>query len=107
MDGTYKLQVYKAPNDYETVVMVLARTGGVLRGVFVEVLWRMLVMEDGEAEGGAFCFHVPPFITVYGDISIEVSGKVEGDSISGEFVTPVGKLPFSGGRISDSVIPLG
>jgi hypothetical protein len=107
MNGTYQLQVYVTPNDYETVVMVLAEKDGALRGAFIELLWRMLIMEDGKITGNTFRFHVPEFITMYGDISLEVSGKVEGDLISGELVTPIGTIPYSGKRVFDSTAPIG
>ena len=107
MQGTYELQVFTSEDESECVVFVLAEKAGKWRGAVVEMLCRMFIMEDGEVAENTFRFRIPSTLTIFGDISMDINGRVEGDLISGEFITAMGNLPYSGKRISDSVFPVG
>ena len=106
MNGTYELKLSHSLTDFETLDLVLFEENGILRGAILELMYRMHIFEDGKLTDGGFLFSVPATITLFGDISMELSGKVEGDMIFGDLVSTMGTFSYNGTRISDSVMPL-
>lgn len=107
MNGTYAIRLYTAKDDYEKDQLILKQDEKGLRGIITEVLYRPLLLENGTVDGNSFSFQAGPFITILGDFGIQVTGKVEGDTISGQVMTLMGLVPFWGKRISETTPGLG
>lgn len=101
MNGTYAIRLYTSEDDFETDKLILRQDEQGLRGILTEVLYRPLFMENGTVEGNSFSFHAGPFITIMGDFGVKITGKVEGDTVSGKVMTIMGVIPFWGKRTSE------
>ena len=106
MDGTYEIRTYLSKTNYETNTLVLYTQDGKLNGYIGEIVYRPVPLTDGKVDGDSFYFDVPPFITIYADLTLKLSAKREGDNLSGYLEVPgIAKFPLTGRRVGDAVIP--
>jgi hypothetical protein len=96
LDGTYEISM-TTPIGNQTGKLVFETNGGALTGNS-EVMGSVSPLKDGTADGDSFEFKVDAN-TPMGALEITIKGKVEGDTLTGEAITPFGPAPMSGNRI--------
>ena len=95
VDGTWEVTV-NSPMGQQKITMELATSGAVLSGTMTGAMGSAPI--SGTADGDSFNF--ASNITTPFPINIEVSGKAEGDDLSGQVKTQgFGTFPMKGARI--------
>jgi len=97
IDGTYQFSV-KTPMGIQNAKMTLKIEGNVLTGAIQGLMGGDTPISEGSANGDAFELVVEPK-TAMGTLKITITGKVEGDQLAGEAITPIGPLLINGKRI--------
>ena len=96
LDGTYEISI-TTPIGEQTGKLVFETDGGDLTGTS-EVMGSAAPLQDGKADGNSFEF-MAEANTPMGQLEITIKGKVDGDALTGEAITPFGPAPMSGNRI--------
>jgi hypothetical protein len=96
LDGTYEISI-KTPNGDQNGKLVFETDGGALTGTS-EAVGSVSPLQDGKADGDSFEFKTEAN-TPMGMLEITMKGKVDGDALTGEAITPFGPAPLSGNRI--------
>jgi hypothetical protein len=96
LDGTYEISM-TTPIGNQAGKLVFETNGGVLTGNS-EVMGSVSPLKDGTVDGDSFEFKVDAN-TPMGALEITLKGKVEGDTLTGEAITPFGPTPLTGDRI--------
>jgi hypothetical protein len=95
-DGTWKL-VMQTPIGERKSTLALKEAGGALTGKLTGEEGNSTDILEGKANGGSISFKAA--IKSPMPLTLEFSGKVDGDKISGSVNAPgVGSWPFSGAR---------
>lgn len=95
LDGNWEVTV-TSPMGQQKITMELRTAGGTLTGTMSGAMGSAPI--SGTADGDSFAF--ASNITTPFPISIEVSGKAEGDALSGQVKTQgFGTFPMKGARV--------
>ena len=95
IDGTYNTTV-QTPMGPQAGKLIFKTEGNTLTGVS-EGMMGADPIQSGIVNGDEFEFMVETK-TPMGPIKVTIKGKVEGDKISGQAVTPFGPAPLTGTR---------
>lgn len=93
--GTWQLTM-NTPMGKQTPTLTISEEGGSYKGTLTNPQGTS-DLEEITIDGVNFSFSVE-VPTPMGKIKMGVSGAVDGDSISGNFKTPMGPTPFTGER---------
>jgi hypothetical protein len=95
ISGTYKTGA-NSPMGRIEGLMILRTEGEALTGTMTG-MGNAIEFQNGKVSGDDFEFEVTPQ-TPMGSMTITVKGTVDGDRISGNFITGFGQMPFEGTR---------
>jgi hypothetical protein len=96
VDGTYNTTI-QTPMGPQSGKLTLKTKDNVLTGTS-EGMMGVDPIQNGTVNGDEFEFMVETK-TPMGPIKVTIKGKVEGDKISGQAVTPFGPAPLAGTRV--------
>jgi len=97
VDGVYKI-VSKTPVGDQPAKLTLKTDGTALSGTSEEPLSGVTTFNGGTVDGDTFAFSMSP-MSPYGELALELTGRVDGDLISGDVMSMFGPATFSGTRI--------
>lgn len=96
IDGTYKVILKTAQGDLESI-LTYKTEGNVLTGS-VTALGNSAEVENGKVDGNSF-EHSMKMQSPMGKLKTNVTGTVDGDSISGKMKMLIGNMTYAGTRI--------
>jgi len=96
VDGTYDISI-QTPMGAQAGKMVLKAEGDALTGTMQNMMGTDPI-QNGKVNGDEFEFMVEAKSPM-GPLKITVKGKIEGDTVSAQAMTPFGPAPMSGKRV--------